>query len=109
MGSQRLLGKAAILTFDFKEQSVGWPYFTIDAPEGTIVELLVHEAHQPGGPVLLNSHFNAWSRFVCKEGINHFETFDFESLRWLQLHIRNNSRSVTVSNVGMRRRQYNFL
>lgn len=102
------LGKAAILTFDFKEQSVGWPYFTIDAPEGTIVELLVHEAHQPGGPVLLNSHFNAWSRFVCKEGINHFETFDFESLRWLQLHIRNNSRSVTVSNVGMRRRQYNF-
>lgn len=22
-------------------------YFTIDAPEGTIVELLVHEAHQP--------------------------------------------------------------
>ena len=101
-------GKAAVLTFDFKEQSVGWPYFTIDAPEGTIVELLVHEAHQPGGPVLLNSHFNSWSRFICKEGINHFETFDFESLRWLQLHIRNNSRPVTISEVGMRRRQYDF-
>lgn len=43
------LGKSAVLTFDFKEQSVGWPYFTIDAPQGTIVELLVHEAHQPGG------------------------------------------------------------
>lgn len=102
------LGKSAVLTFDFKEQSVGWPYFTIDASQGTIVELLVHEAHQPGGPVLLNSHFNSWSRFICKEGINHFETFDFESLRWLQLHIRNNSRPVTISNVGMRRRQYDF-
>ena len=101
-------GKTVVLTFDFKEQAVGWPYFTIDAPEGTVIELLVHEAHQPGGPVLLNSHFNSWSRFICKEGLNRFETFDFESLRWLQLHIRNNSRNVTVSNVGMRRRQYDF-
>lgn len=101
-------GKAAVLTFDFKEQAVGWPQFTIDAPKGTIVELLVHEAHQPGGPVLINSHYNSWSRFVCKEGVNRFETFDFESLRWLQLHIRNNSGPVTISQVGMRRRQYDF-
>ena len=101
-------GKAAILTFDFKEQSVGWPHFTVEAPKGTVVELLVHEAHKPGGPVLINSHFNAWTRFICKEGINHFETFDFESLRWLQLHIRNYSRPVTISHVGMRRRQYDF-
>lgn len=101
-------GKAAALTFDFKEQSVGWPHFTIEAPEGTIVELLVHEAHQPGGPALINSHFNSWTRFICKEGTNHFETFDFESLRWLQLHIRNYSGPVTISRVGMRRRQYDF-
>lgn len=60
---------AAVLTFAFSEQGVGWPYFTIDAPEGTIVELLVHEAHQVGGPALINSHFNSWTRFICKEGI----------------------------------------
>ena len=101
-------GKAAALTFDFTEQSVGWPSFTIDAPEGTIIELLVHEAHQPGGPVIINSHYNAWSRFVCKEGINRFETFDYESFRWLQLHIRNYSGEVKISDVGMRRRQYDF-
>lgn len=101
-------GKAAVLTFDFKEQAVGWPHFTIDAPKGTIIELLVHEAHKPGGPVLINSHYNSWSRFICKEGTNHFETFDFESLRWLQLHIRNNSGPVTISRVGMRRRQFDF-
>lgn len=97
---------AAALTFEFEEQGVGWPCFTIDAPEGTIVELLVHEAHQVGGPVIINSHFNAWSRFVCKEGVNHFETFDFESFRWIQLHIRNFSRPVTLSSIGMRRRVY---
>lgn len=101
-------GKAAVLTFNFKEQAVGWPHFTIEAPKGTIIELLVHEAHQPGGPVLINSHYNSWTRFICKEGINHFETFDFESLRWLQLHIRNNSGPVKISQVGMRRRQYDF-
>lgn len=101
-------GKSAVLTFDFKEQSVGWPHFTIEAPKGTTIELLVHEAHQPGGPVLINSHYNSWTRFICKEGVNHFETFDFESLRWLQLHIRNNSGPVTISKVGMRRRQYDF-
>ncbi|WP_106831749.1 alpha-L-rhamnosidase-related protein [Parabacteroides pacaensis] len=98
--------KAAALTFEFKEQGVGWPYFTIDAPEGTIIELLVHEAHKPGGPAIINSHFNAWTRFICKEGINRFETFDFESFRWLQLHIRNFNRPVKISSVGMRRRIY---
>lgn len=101
-------GKAAALTFDFAEQSVGWPYFTIEAPAGTVVELLVHEAHRPGGPVIINSHFNAWTRFVCKEGVNYFETFDFESFRWLQLHIRNYSGEVKISDIGMRRRQYDY-
>ena len=101
-------GKAAVLTFDFAEQSVGWPYFTIEAPAGTIVELLVHEAHQPGGPVIINSHFNAWSRFVCREGLNRFETFDFESVKWLQLHVRNYSGEIKISDAGMRRRQYDY-
>ena len=100
--------KAAVLTFEFKEQCVGWPHFTIEAPAGTIVEMLVHEAHQPGKDVLINTHFQSWTRFVCKEGVNTFEPFDFESLRWLQLHIRNYSGNVKISNVGIRRRQYPF-
>ena len=70
--------KAALLTFEFEEHSVGFPYFTIDAPEGTIIEMLVHEAHKPGNEVIFNSHFNAWTRFTCKEGVNTFKTFDYE-------------------------------
>lgn len=96
--------RGAVLTFEFKEQIVGWPYFTIEAPAGTVVELLVHEAHQPGGPVLLNSHFDSWSRFICRPGVNRFETFDFESLRWLQLHIHGAMGAVRVREVGVRRR-----
>jgi alpha-L-rhamnosidase len=100
--------KAVALTFEFDIQSVGWPYFTIDAPEGTVVEMLVHEAHKPGNDVLINSHFNSWSRFICKEGINTFSPFDFESLRWVQLHIHNFNRPVTISDVGLLRRQYDY-
>ncbi len=75
-------------TFEFPEQIVGWPHFTVEAPEGTVVELMAQEAHDPAKTPWLDTHFYAWSRFICREGVNRFEAFDFESLRWLQLHIR---------------------
>lgn len=96
--------RAAALTFEFKEQVSGWPHFTVEAPEGTVVELLVHEGHEVGGPALLNTHFDAWTRFTCRQGRNRFETFDYESGRWLQLHIHGAEGAVTVSEVGWRRR-----
>ena len=97
---------ASAITFELPEQVVGWPYFTITAPEGTIVELIIHEGHKAGGAPLLNVGFHAWTRFTCREGKNEFETFDFESLRWMQLHIRNARGPVTVERVGVRRRVY---
>lgn len=100
--------KAAVLTFEFAEQHVGFPMFVITAPAGTIVELLVHEAHQIGGDALINSHFHSWTRFICREGLNSFETFDYESFRWLQLHIRNARGRVSVRQVGIRQRTYPF-
>ena len=97
---------SAALTFEFDEQVVGWPYFTIEAPAGTTVELLVHEAHEPGGPPLLNTHFDCWTRFVCREGVNTFECFDFESLRWLQLNVRGARGRARIRDVGVRRRVF---
>jgi len=98
--------RGAALTFEFTEQMVGWPYFTVEAPAGTVVELMVQEAHQVGGPAMLNTHFHSWTRFTCREGLNHFETFDFESCRWLQLHLHGAAGAVTISEVGMRRRVF---
>ena len=98
--------RGAALTFEFEEQIVGWPYFTIEAPAGTVIELLVHEGHQVGGAALLDTGRNAWTRFTCREGVNHFECFDYESLRWLQLHIRGTEALVTIRDVGVRRRIY---
>jgi len=98
--------RGAALTYEFKEQIVGFPYCTIEAPAGTVVELMVQEAHRPGGPPLLNTHFHSWTRFICREGVNRFETFDFESCRWVQLHIHGTRGTVVVSAVGVRRRLY---
>ncbi len=102
-------GHTAVMTFEFESQSVGFPYFTIEAPEGTIVELLVHEGHEINGKyALINTHFNSWTKFICKEGKNTFEVFDYESVKWLQLHVRNTEKSVKISNIGIRRREYPF-
>jgi alpha-L-rhamnosidase len=98
--------RGAALTFELEEQVVGWPCFTIDAPAGTTVEVLVHEAHAADGPPLLNTHFDSWTRFVCNQGINTFECFDFESLRWLQLHIHDARGRVKVRDIGVRRRVF---
>ena len=95
-------------TFVFAEQMVGFPRFSIEAPAGTIVELIPQEGHDPQKTRWLDSNHFSWSRFVCREGLNEFETFDFESFRWLQLHVRNASRPVTVRGVGLRRRQYDW-
>lgn len=97
-------GEGRLLTFEFERQVVGWPAFTIDAPAGTVVELLPQEAHDPAKALWMDNHFFAWTRFICREGVNRFETFDYESLRWLQLHVRNASRPVTIRDVGVRRR-----
>lgn len=93
--------------FEFEEQIVGWPYFTIDAPEGTIVELMTQESHDlEEGPAWLDTHHHSWSRYICREGENRFEAFDYESCRWMQLHVRNASRPVVLRDVGVRRRLY---
>jgi hypothetical protein len=99
-------GRTAALTFEFAEQVAGWPYFSIEAPEGTVVEMLVHEGHAVGGPALLNTHRDSWTRFICRGGRNRFETFDHESGRWLQILVRGASGEVTLSGVGWRRRVF---
>jgi hypothetical protein len=100
--------RGVFLTFEFREQIVGWPHFTIEAPEGTIVELMCQESHDPAGPAWLDSQFFNWSRFICRQGLNRLEPFDFESLRWLQLHVRNAKGPVTVRDVGVRRRMFDW-
>ncbi|MHB0998470.1 MAG: alpha-L-rhamnosidase-related protein [Armatimonadota bacterium] len=96
------------LTFELEDQIVGWPYFTINASEGTIIEVMTQESHDVAASAWMDNHLFAWSRFICREGVNHFEAFDYESFKWMQLHIHNASGTVKVSNVGTRLRIYDW-
>jgi hypothetical protein len=103
--------QAVAITLKLEEQIVGWPFFQVSAPEGTIIELMVQEGHRmymDGGPALINNHFHSWTRFICREGDNTFETFDFESVKWIQLHIHHASGKVEIKKAGVRRRLYDW-
>lgn len=99
-------GEGMEAAFELPEQMAGFPRFVIDAPAGTIVELMVQEAHDPAMTRWLDTYHYCWSRFICREGRNEFETADYESFRWLQLHVRNHNRPVRISQVAVRRRLY---
>jgi alpha-L-rhamnosidase len=103
--------KAIVLTFAAHEQMVGWPFFNINAPEGTTIELMVQEGHilyREGGPAIINNHHHSWTRFTCNKGDNYFETFDFESVKWMQLHIHGAKGKIVVDKPGIRRRMYDW-
>jgi hypothetical protein len=99
-------GEGAFATFELPEQVVGFPFLTVEAKEGTVVELITQESHDPAGPPWLDTHRFAWTRFVCREGVNRLESFDYESLRFLQVHVREAAGPVVLSDVGVRRRSY---
>ncbi|MBM4025432.1 MAG: alpha-L-rhamnosidase [Planctomycetes bacterium] len=121
--------RGTTLTFALPEQMVGWPSVTIDAPAGTTLELMTQDAHLVGGhsshedkvsdwdlstqkgslasgPVLLNTTHHKWARFTCREGVNTFQWFDFDCLRWMQVHLHPGRGSVVVSRVGILKREY---
>ena len=99
-------GEGVFATFELPEQMVGFPFVTVEAPEGAVVELVTQEAHDPAGPAWLDTGRFAWTRLVCRAGENRFECFDYESLRFLQVHVHAAEGPLLLSDVGLRRRGY---
>ncbi len=98
--------EGVVLVFELSVQSVGWPVFELEAPAGAICELMTQESHDPEGSPWLDTHFFAWSRFLCAEGVNRFEAFEFESFKWLALHIHGATGPVKLREVGLRLRRF---
>ncbi|PSL01713.1 alpha-L-rhamnosidase N-terminal domain-containing protein [Cecembia rubra] len=105
------VNQSLVLSFALEEQVIGWPFFTVECSEGTVIEMMVQQGHEllkNGGPALINNNFNSWTRFICKGGENKLMTFDFESVKWIQLHIHKAIGAIKISNVGLLRRVYDF-
>lgn len=99
-------GKAAYLTFRMPEEGCGFIDLTVEAPEGTVIEAIVQEGHRKENTLWLDSQFYSWTRFICREGENHFISFDFECFAYLQLHFRGTQGRIRVKRAGMLRRTY---
>lgn len=99
---------AAVVTYDLGAQIVGWPLIDVEAPEGTIIEISLQEGHDPRKTHWLDTHLFRWIRYICDSGRRVFETFEYDSVRYLQLHVRSNCDVVRVHSVGVRQRRYRF-
>jgi hypothetical protein len=100
-------GVSAAFTFDFGREMLGHPRVRVRAPAGTVVEILWVENQQPGALLLRTPpRFGQWARLICREGVNPFETFEYECLRWLQVLVRNNDGPVEIQEVGVTERNY---
>lgn len=100
--------ESVALIYCLPEEMVGWPEIEIEAPEGTIVEFIVAESHERGRTVWLDCAFHNWCRFICRKGLNRITSYDYWGMRWLELNIRGNSRSVKIRRPEFRRRVYPF-
>lgn len=100
--------EAAAFIFNLPEQMVGFPQVEIEAPEGTIVEIILQEAHDPSNPPWLDTGHFAWSRFVCRQGRQTLRPFDYDTARWIQVHIRQASGPVAIRSVSFLRRSFDF-
>lgn len=95
------------LTCALAVETLGWPRVEVDAPAGAIIELITQESYDPAhGPAWLETSWHCWSRLICRGGKQTFEAFDYESCRWIQLHIRSPDGPVRIRRVGLRRRRF---
>jgi hypothetical protein len=95
-------GEANTWTFDFKEGMVGFPMVEIEAAPGTDVYVLAQESVEAEGPWLDTSRY-AWCQFRADMGLTAFEAFEYEALRFLQVHAVGGGQ---LRRVFVRRRSY---
>jgi len=105
------VGSGRYVTYCLSEQAVGFPIVEIEAEAGTVVDIMMQESHdEEHGPKWIDSSHYVWIRLTCHEGITKFESIDFESVRWLQIHVRGQeeAKPVKIHHVGLRRRVFDW-
>ncbi len=101
-------GSGEALLFDFGEILAGRPRIEFDADGGEEIDIVVSERlpgeFEPDGvapdariqrhPILgLDAHV---SRIVARPGRQTFETFEWDAVRWMQIHVRNAPRGIRL-------------
>src|SRR5690606_27616529 len=71
------------LLLDFGEEILGFQAFEIDAPAGTIVDGHGFEFIQRDGRINLNEGVNNTFRYICRAGVQRYQTSTHRGLRYL--------------------------
>ena len=103
-------GKNQALTYNFGSMQLGRIFIDVDAPQGTIFDLIWSEDLGDSLVTLYkNVVINAEARFISRSGKQHFETFRPYGLHYLQVTVRNHKEDVTVFKAGVKRQVFQYL
>jgi len=92
--------EANVFAFDLKKERIGFYYFELDAPEGTVIEFSGAEAMKDGRPWIYRIDTLSSARFISKGGKQKFLSSTWDGFRFIHFVIRNNSENVKIFNVG---------
>lgn len=101
-------GCSIVAVYALAEEMTGFPYVTIKAPEGTIVELIFSESRFPDTLMLPAPIFGPWNRLITRAGVTTFETFDYEAFKYLAVLVRGEPGEAEIIDAGIIRRTYPF-
>ena len=75
-----------LLTYELPFGMVGWPSVNFPDAQAGIMEVICQESWDPQQK-LIDTQFYSWSRFHLIPEQKTYECFDYESCRYIQLHI----------------------
>jgi len=105
-------GNGVSILFDYGKMTTLHSVIEIDAKGGEIIDIAVSEKlpdeWSPGGPAPdsritrsellgLDAHL---SRYIARPGVQRFERFEWQAVKWMQVTIRNADRGLALKAVG---------
>ncbi|RKY74549.1 MAG: hypothetical protein DRQ14_01630 [Candidatus Latescibacterota bacterium] len=93
-------GEPTAVVLDFGREVVGFPRISLEAPEGTVVDLGYGDELE-GGRLVPPEGKHYADRYVCREGVQEWETFGRRAFRYVQLTFRRATGPVRLGEVGV--------
>lgn len=77
-----------LVTYELPFGMVGWPILELRhlLQDGATLEVMVQESWDPDQP-FMDNHLYAWTRFTLDRRQTSYEPFDYESCKYIQVHI----------------------
>ncbi len=94
----------AYFVLDFGTERVGRISFTLDAPAGTVVDIVAFEMITDAGIKYMNT--SATLRYRCRDGEQSYLSRRLRGFRYLAVHIGGNASDVTLRDVHVVEQRY---